>query len=279
MIFFDRLLEFYVESFVSPIFQGMNCIESSKYTLFYRNLPKSANGLRAVLLSDLHNKCYGKNERKLYDKIVELRPDVVFMTGDMISHDFPRMGSFLRFVKDLSGEFPVFYVNGNHECSDLTESEFLRYNAEMKKCGAVCLDNRSEIFRDMRIYGVCYDAKFYRGVRNHKFSFSEFSVSDMNFYCKKKSSEGFSVLLAHNPADFETYAKWGADLTLSGHIHGGFLRLPIIGGILSPELKLFPKYQSGVYKKNSRKLVVSRGLGRIRVLNRPEIISITLKKR
>ncbi len=278
MIFLDNLLDFYVEFIVSPFFKGTNCINSSSHTLFFRKLPLNADGLRIALLSDLHNKCYGKNERKLFDRIAKLQPDVVFLTGDMISHDASRMGSFLRFISKLSAEFPVFYVNGNHECSDLTPAEFAKYNLNMKKNGAVCLDNRSEIFRGMNLCGLCYDAKFYRGVRRHKFSWSNFSLADMENYCGE-SPDGFKILLAHNPADFETYAKWGADLSFSGHIHGGFIRLPFVGGVISPELKLFPKYQAGIYKKNSRKLVVSRGLGRIRVFNRPEIVIVTLKKR
>ena len=77
---------------------------------------------------------------------------------------------------------------------------------------------------------------------------------------------------------FDYYAKWGADLVLSGHVHGGLLRLPIIGGVISPQIKLFPKYTGGLYKLNKAVMIVSRGLGthtiRFRFFNPPELVVV-----
>lgn len=93
-------------------------------------------------------------------------------------------------------------------------------------------------------------------------------------------SAQYGVLLAHNPLCFDSYAKWGADLTLCGHVHGGMIRLPFAGGLLSPEREFFPKYSAGIYEHSGKKMIVSRGLGSgtfgIRILNRPEIVVITL---
>ena len=95
-----------------------------------------------------------------------------------------------------------------------------------------------------------------------------------------KAPEGYTILLAHNPNYFDVYADWGADLSLSGHIHGGMIRLPLIGGVLSPETLLFPKYDAGVFENGAAKMILSRGLGRgrmgIRLFNPPEVVSITL---
>ena len=96
--------------------------------------------------------------------------------------------------------------------------------------------------------------------------------------CKEDS---FHVLLAHNPTYFETYAKWGADLTLSGHLHGGIMRLPILGGVIAPSYHLFPKYDAGLFRIGNQKMIVSVGLGshsiKIRLFNPPKIDVITLQ--
>jgi predicted MPP superfamily phosphohydrolase len=92
----------------------------------------------------------------------------------------------------------------------------------------------------------------------------------------------YGILLTHNPLCFPVYARWGADLTLSGHVHGGMIRLPILGGLLSPEREFFPKYSAGIYGEDDKKLLVSRGLGSgvfgARIFNIPEIPVITLHK-
>ena len=90
----------------------------------------------------------------------------------------------------------------------------------------------------------------------------------------------FSILIAHNPEYFPYYAAWGADLTVSGHIHGGIMRLPWIGGVISPSLRLFPKYDSGEFEENGKKMILSRGMGlhhiKLRFFNRPEISVIKI---
>ena len=101
-------------------------------------------------------------------------------------------------------------------------------------------------------------------------------LTDMIDYIGIRQPDEFTVLLAHNPLDFDVHAEWGADVSFGGHIHGGFVRLPVVKGLVSPERKLFPKYKEGVYKIGDSSLVVSRGLGNIRINNPPEIVSVTL---
>lgn len=91
-------------------------------------------------------------------------------------------------------------------------------------------------------------------------------------------SEGFTLLLAHNPLFFETYVKWGADVVLCGHIHGGSVRIPFVCGLLSPERKLFPKFSSGIYTKNKTTMLVSRGLAKFRIFSPKHIIFLSISK-
>ena len=97
------------------------------------------------------------------------------------------------------------------------------------------------------------------------------------------NEDKYNILIAHNPLDAKEYSKYGFDLTLSGHVHGGLIILPFIGPVLAPEFKFFPKYSRGIYEINKMKLLVSRGLGYsrkipVRVLNNPEVVVINLMK-
>ena len=84
------------------------------------------------------------------------------------------------------------------------------------------------------------------------------------------------ILLAHSPIGFEAYAEWGADFVLSGHVHGGIVRIPVIGGILSPERRFLPKYTKGIYHFNSSVMNVSAGIGKFRVNNPSEFVCIDI---
>ena len=92
------------------------------------------------------------------------------------------------------------------------------------------------------------------------------------------NKECYNVLIAHNPMYFDYYERWGADLVISGHIHGGIMRLPYLGGVISPQIRLFPKYSGGLYTINKAKMILSRGLGthtiRFRFFNPPELVVV-----
>ena len=265
------------------LYKGMSVPAVSHFTVSSPLIPSSFDGTKIVHLSDLHNKVFGENNAPLLKLIAEEKPDLIVMTGDMISHSAPNTEQFLALVKKLCKLCPVYYVNGNHELSDLGEKEFSRVAKILAEHGAVCLDNTSaEIHRGdeyIRICGLCYTAEYYRGVREYKRGWKAFLLTDMIDYVGIKQPDEYTILLAHNPLDFDVHAEWGADLSFGGHIHGGFIRLPIVKGLVSPERKLFPKYKEGMYKIGDSTLIVSRGLGNIRVNNPPEVVSVTLEKK
>lgn len=276
------LTSFLLGGTIPKIYRGMSRPEVSRFTVSSPLLPEGFDGLKIVQLSDLHNKVFGKNNAPLLRLIEGEKPDITVMTGDMISHGAPNTEEFLALVKRLTEISEVYYVNGNHELSDLSEEDF-EYAAEtMAGYGAVCLDNDyTDIFRgeDMiRICGLCYSAEYYRGVREYKRGWKAFMLTDMIDYLGLKEPEVYTILLAHNPLDFDVHAEWGADLSFGGHVHGGLVRLPFINGILSPERRLMPKYKEGVYNIGSSFLIASRGLGRFRIHNPPEVVSATLRR-
>ena len=95
-----------------------------------------------------------------------------------------------------------------------------------------------------------------------------------------KEDKCYHILLAHNPEYFDAYEQWGADLVLSGHVHGGLIRLPFLGGVIAPSLKLFPKYDGGLFYKNNTTMILSRGLAfhnlGLRMWNQGELVVIEL---
>lgn len=273
---------FFVGGTIPLIHRGMSVPEVSRYRIFSPLLPKSFDGFKIVHLSDLHNKVFGTDNAPLLKLAAAEKPDIIAMTGDMLSHGAPDTDKFLELVDDLTELCPVYYVNGNHELSDLDEASFARVAEAMAESGAVCLDNAcTELKRGedvLCLCGLCYSAEYYRGVREYKKGWKAFMLTDMINYLGVKQPELYTVLLAHNPLDFDVHAEWGADLSLGGHVHGGLIRLPLVRGIFSPERRLMPKYKEGVYRIGNSFLIASRGLGRFRVCNPPEVVSVTLRR-
>ena len=98
----------------------------------------------------------------------------------------------------------------------------------------------------------------------------------------EKTPGMYTVLLAHNPDYFERYREWGADLVLSGHVHGGVMRLPFFGGVIGTNFRLFPKYDGGLFREDGATMIVSRGLGAhtipLRIWNPAELVEIVIRK-
>ena len=154
---------------------------------------------------------------------------------------------------------------------------YQNYMEEIQSLGVRLLMNTSqqmEINRmKLAIYGYRPDWKYYRhGCRE------EMTERELTEALGEPDPDVFTILLAHHPSYFKAYARWGADLTLSGHLHGGMVRLPLLGGVVSPGWTLFPKYDHGLYTMGSKKMIVSAGLAshtiKLRLNNPPELVVI-----
>ncbi len=268
-------------SVATSLFVENHMLQISEYQIMSKEVPKAFDGYRIVQLSDLHSKCFGNDNERLIRKIHLANPDLVVMTGDMSTRNDRTHEVFYHLAETIGTIYPCYYVVGNHE-QNMKKTELNKFFSHLSELGIHVMKNdRVEIQRDgesIDLYGLWFPLKYYREAKDayHK---EKFGGKDMK-RAMGRVQDHYGILLTHNPLSFETYSDWGADLTLGGHVHGGMIRLPFIGGLLSPERQFFPKYSGGVYDRNGKKLVVSRGLGSgifgARIFNCPEVVVITL---
>lgn len=238
---------------------------------------------RFVMLSDLHNKQYGAGNERLLAAVRKAEPEGILIAGDMLtSQSTGYVRPALELVKALAGSWPVYYGYGNHEYRMQTEPErygsgFAAYRKELEEAGVIFLENESVLLPEagIRIWGLQTGREYYKKCRR-----VSMEVSVLNRLLGRPEEGVFHILLAHNPEYFPAYAGWGADLVLSGHVHGGIMRLPLLGGVLSPSLRFFPKYDGGLFREGGSRMILGRGLGShtipVRVFNPGELVVIEL---
>ena len=245
-------------------------------------LPHGLEGLRILHLSDLHCRTWGKGHRRLLGLAEELSPQLVVMTGDMIDRVEDDFGVIWDLCGQLSRRWPVFFAPGNHEQRLSHANRALLYEG-MEAMGAQVLVNekRELTFGGSRLtlWGLALSTRYERNYLTGKNVDVTLTTADMDALLGEADPKGFHLLLAHNPLFFPAYRRWGADLTLSGHVHGGMVRLPAAGGLLSPERRFFPRYDQGLYGDSRRQMYVSRGLsGGPRFLNHPHLPLLVLHR-
>jgi hypothetical protein len=207
-------------------------------------------------------------------------------TGDLFSRNenIFTIKRKVPLMKRLNEIAPVYYVWGNHE-ADVPEKSKLM-NGRLADEGITVLRNENvRIYSGddyINVYGLELEEKYYKNPDGSYKNLPPVTIESIESKLGKAENERFNILMAHTPMPFEEYADWGADLTLSGHCHGGIIRLPGGIGLLSPERRFFPKFTKGLYAcetKNGRALMeVSAGLGKLRI-NNPEMASLCVLRR
>lgn len=221
--------------------------------------------VRAVVVADLHNKRYGNENERLLAAIREEKPDLILIAGDiLIAHPRKTMEPALQFLRALAEEFPVYYSNGNHEqrlklypqkYHDMAKE----YGQALEDMGIRLLVNGHAVLEEwgITVYGAEIAKKYYK-----RFEQEHMEEEYLTGLLGTPDKSRYTVLLSHNPDYFPQYAQWGADLTVSGHVHGGVVRVPIWGrGVISPAFRFFPKYDGGVFREGEAVMLLSRGLG------------------
>lgn len=250
-----------------------------RHTFSDKRIRKS---MRAVVITDLHNKSFGRNNELLLAAIREQTPDFILVGGDIpTAKPGKSLDIAISFLRELTKEYTVYYANGNHEhrmklypetYGDMWE----RYESALKELGVKLLVNEKVELPEcgLCIYGSEIEKKYYI-----RFKTAQMDESYMESILGKKEEKYYNILLAHNPDYFPQYAVWGADLVLSGHVHGGMVRIPFWGkGVVSPKVSFFPKYDGGVFRQGNSTMLLGRGLGMhtipVRTFNPGELLVV-----
>lgn len=250
-------------------------IDVSHYEIKSDKLNQKYNNYKIMLLTDLHNRDITE---KLVKIVNEENPNIIVMSGDMINEKVDGFDNFFNLCEELKNK-TVYYVFGNHEenMSDEKQNEFIEKIKE--KTNVILLNNdKVELDDSFTIYGFSPQVKYYLASTKEKI--------DLNYIEErigKIDINKFNLLISHDPLLYNLYSKYGFDMVLSGHLHGGIINIPFVGGLLSPDFTFFPKYYKGVNKIGNTNLIISRGLGYgymipIRVFNRGEVVIINLMK-
>lgn len=254
---------------------GNNSLSVSSYTASNPKIPVNFDGYRIVQLSDIHNKDFGG---RLSEKVKSLSPDIIVITGDLIDSRRTDISVAEKLITELMPVAPVYYITGNHE-SRIEAYPDLRNMLE--KNGVEILDGKTvQIEKNgesISLTGI--DDAFFFG--SGMLSEREIVFAHKLKELAENKGEGFGILLSHRPELIDIYADCGFDLAFTGHAHGGQIRLPFIGGVLTPNQGFFPEYDAGEFKKDGLTMIVSRGLGNsvfpFRINNRPDIVLCELK--
>lgn len=247
--------------------------------------PKIKKDFHFLFLSDLHNKQYGKDNEKLLAAIDKKCPEAILIGGDILTATPGKdVTAAARFVRTLAEKYPVYYANGNHEqrlglYPDTYGEMGPLYEKLLSEIGIKRLVNAKAEDADhgIEVVGCEIDKRFYK-----RFERVVMPEDYLPQILPQKNGETYTILLAHNPDYFEQYVAWGADLVLGGHVHGGVVRIPYVGGVIATNFRLFPKYDGGLFCKGKQAMIVSRGLGAhtipLRLFNPAELVSVVIKK-
>ncbi|MGI6499492.1 MAG: metallophosphoesterase [Anaerostipes sp.] len=262
-------------------------LELESYDVVSSKLPEAFDGFKIIFLTDLHSNEFGFENERLHQLIDDAHPDVIVVGGDMIvGRPEEDLKITLEFMSKLSKKYRIYCGDGNHELrlsrmEEVYGVKYKEYVSRLKEAGVIHLSDEGAFLDNgidaIRITGLDLEFEQYK-----KFKTTPIQVRQIIDKIGVPEEDFFQILLAHNPNGFKQYANWGADLVLSGHYHGGMVRIPMIGGVISPQLQLFPKYDSGKYTIGKSTMILSRGLGnhsiKIRLWNKPEVSLITLRK-
>lgn len=275
---------------------------------------KTEENIRILHLSDFHNRKFGKDNNYLINRIKEVNPDLILISGDLIDHRSPKsvivesLLERLNKILENTEENPkIFYVYGNHE-QNQDEEYLIEYEEMLRNKNIKLLKNEINQldFNGKKINIIGLDDTRNELVDILINDFHAKNISVLDFIIKENDSakanlkiiktrldkifkentdilkDGYNILLTHRPEGFEIYKDYDIDLVLSGHAHGGQARIPFTNiSVIAPNQGIFPKYTKGPYESNGTKMHVSAGIGNslipIRIFNPSELIQIDIK--
>lgn len=243
-------------------------LELTRCTVTNHKLSQSFSGFKIVQLSDFHG---AELVTDIVETVREQKPDIIALTGDFIT-DEGDLPAVEQLVSQLTDICEVYFISGNH---DFASGRIAELSDILSSCGVKYLKNE---YVTIQRGG---ESIVLAGVEDPN-SWADLEPPDA--FLKRVRAEhpdDYIVLLGHRNYWMEKYPDLPVELILCGHAHGGIVRIPGVGGLLSTDRTLFPDYEAGMYDNGNYTMIVSRGLGNSisvpRLMNRPEMVSIELK--
>lgn len=234
-------------------------------------LPAGFHGFRIALVTDLHGRVFGKEHARLLSAVERARPDLIALVGD-IADEYTDLQTLSPLFARLAAIAPCVYVTGNHEWR---------------------MKNRAELFESLKQAGITRLQNSYLRLTRGGETILLAGIDDRNGPADQKTPEAlikelraaegarYTILLCHRNDQLARFSALGLDLVLSGHAHGGVVRLPFVGAVFGTHYELFPDFTAGLSQQGRTVLAVSRGLGGsrrlpVRIGNQPEIPVVIL---
>ncbi len=262
---------FYYELYIS-----YNKIIESNYTIESKKINEN---IKVVIISDLHD---NNLDEKIISKINKISPDIILVLGDMINSDSSNSKTVTNLMKKLTLNYKVFYTLGNSE-ENYIETRNTDLLKDLKLCGVTVLEKRyiditvnKENIRIGGMYNI--DSNVDKNIRDDE---------SYNFLCKFQDTDNYKIMMTHRPDSFifgNGSEKWDIDLVVSGHTHGGQVRIPFKGGLYVGDQGWFPKYDKGLFDLNKIKILITSGLGSgkqkvPRFNNPPEVVNLKISNK
>lgn len=245
-------------------------LEISRYEVKSQKLPESFDGFKIVQLSDLHGAEFGENGMGLVEKVKELEPDIIALTGDFVT-DEGDLAAVEKLAARLVKLCPVYFISGNHEFGS---GLAVKVRNILERAGVKYLSN------EYLTISRGEDGILLGGVEDPLAYADMLSPDELAQKMNDAAPDAFKILLGHRNYWMTEYPELPVDLIFCGHAHGGLIRIPGVGGLIGTDRRLFPDFDAGEYNNGRYTLIVSRGLGNSvsipRVFNRPEIVCVEL---
>lgn len=247
-------------------------LEISRYEVKSQKLPESFDGFKIVQLSDLHGAEFGEDGMGLVEKVKELEPDIIALTGDFVT-DEGDLAAVEKLAARLTELCPVYFISGNHEFGS---GLAVKVRNILERAGVKYLSNEYLTIsrgEDEILLGGVEDPLAYADM---------LSPDELAQKMNDAAPDAFKILLGHRNYWMTEYPELPVDLIFCGHAHGGLIRIPGVGGLIGTDRRLFPDFDAGQFNNGCYTLIVSRGLGNSvsipRIFNRPEIVCVELTR-
>lgn len=259
-------------------------VKLTRYTVRSSEIPQEFDGFKIIQLSDIHGAEFGDGNLRLIDKIERTEPDAILITGDIVNNqgdDEAEAEIFDNIMTELDGVAPIYAVTGNH---DEMNDEFYSYIDKWER------EHNIRWLNNETVTLTSGESSIYlSGIDDPKiWSIDERTEKVREAMASMEVSDGYNILMFHRADMLDMFIDSQYDIVFSGHLHGGQWRIPFVGGLMSPNMEMFPEYSGGRYERGGKTFIVSCGLGNKqtfpgtgitipRIFNMAEIVEVTLE--